>query len=157
MDLKADAVMMSVKMTAASALSVPVAGYVVPMWGTSLSSFGLAALGAIMSYAWDKPERDRRVLIFKTLSITLFSVALVVVLPGLAGWTLEPRAEPPLAFILALFGRHIIMGIRHAAPAIGRGIVGIFTKRDNYSGYDYGNDDARDNQPPRNDKNEGGY
>lgn len=147
--------MMATKVVA-TAVVVPAAGYVVPMWGTSVSSFGLAAIGAVMSYAWDKPEADRRVLLFKTLSVTLFSVAAVVALPDLAGWELMPRTEPPLAFIIALFGRHIIPAIRQAAPAIGRAIAGMFSKRDNYSNYsnygdhqDYGNDQPSNSDDPR--------
>lgn len=154
-----DAAIVSLKVVAAAA-TIPATGYMVPMWGVSASTFGLAAIGAAMAYAWDAPEADRRVVIFKTVSVTLFAVACVVVLPDLAGWDLVPRSEPPLAFIIATFGRHIIPALRKAAPAIGQGIAGMFTKRDNYGGFNDAPPPSRDyeDDPRRDDKNPpGGY
>lgn len=139
------------KAAVGSAVAVPVAEYVVPMWGTTPASFVLAAIGAVMSYAWDKREDTGFGLVFKTMSVTLFSVACVVVLPDLGGWDLMEKSEPPLAFILALFGRHIIPALRKAVPTIARGIAGMFGGRNN-SGGDYGGnyqDFPTDPGPPR--------
>lgn len=133
-----------------AAASVPVASYVVPMWGAPLSSFGLAALGSFMSYAWNKPEDSRKMLVFKSISVTLFSVSLVVVMPDILGWDLRPESQPPLAFIVATFGRQIIMGLRKAAPIASEAIAGIFGNRGNYrSSEDYGDrPDDRDEIKP---------
>ena len=133
---------------AAAPAAVAASNYIVPMWGTGPSSFVLAAIGAVMSYAWDKREDNGFGLIFKTMSVTCFSVACVVVLPDLAGWDLRPTSEPPLAFILALFGRHIIPALRRAAPSIAKGIAGMFSSRGG-GGYDDYQDFPKDPGPPR--------
>lgn len=136
----------AVKLVAIAA-ALPATAYIVPMWGTTPSSFVLAAIGSVMSYAWDKREDNGFGLVFKTMSVTLFSVACVVVLPDLAGWELRPASEPPLAFILALFGRHIIPALRNAAPSIARGIAGMFTRSG--GGFD-------DYEPPKDDPHKHG-
>lgn len=146
-----DVALVAAKAAVGSAVVVPVSTYVVPMWGTTPASFVLAGIGAVMSYAWDKREDSGLGLVFKTLSVTLFSVACVVVLPDLGGWNLMEKSEPPLAFILALFGRHIIPALRKAVPTIARGIAGMFGPR---NGGDYGaggdyQDFPTDPGPPR--------
>lgn len=133
--------------SALAAASVPVANYVVPMWGAPLSAFGLAALGAFMSYAWNKPEASRKMLVFKSLSVTLFAVSLVVVMPDVLGWDLRPESQPPLAFIFATFGRQIIIGLRKAAPIASEAIAGIFGHREFRSRSDYDLEDSSDKKP----------
>lgn len=121
-----------------AAASVPAAHYVVPMWGVPLSAFGLAALGSILSYTWTPPEKSKRVFFFKLVSVTLFSVALVVVMPDILGWSLRPESQPPMAFIVATFGRWIIPALKKAAPAAANAVAGMFGNRGGYSGSDYG-------------------
>jgi len=144
--------------------TLPAAAYMVPMWGTTPSTFVLSGIGAGMSYAWDKREDNGFGLLFKAVSVTLFSVACVVVLPDLFGWELQQRAEPPLGFILALFGRHIIPALRHAAPNFARGIVNALSSRANsFNESDYRDfpDDARpgdrERDIPRNPDDDRGY
>ncbi len=122
---------------AVAAASIPAASYVVPMWGgATLAAFGMAALGAFMSYAWTPPEKSRRMLIFKSMSVTLFSVALVVVMPDLMDIHIRPESQPPMAFIIATFGRSIMPALKKAAPAIASGIAAMFGR--GASGYDGG-------------------
>lgn len=152
-----------VSKSALATVSVPVASYVVPMWGAPLSSFGLAALGAFMSYAWNKPEASRKMLLFKSISVTLFSVSLVVVMPDILGWDLQPESQPPLAFIVATFGRQIIVGLRKAAPIASEAIAGIFGNRGRYQASDdYGDhledrDDINSDRPRKTNEPPEGY
>lgn len=106
----------------ASPIVVAASEYLVPMWGTGPYTFFLAALGSAMSYVWDAREDHGILLIIKTVCLTLFCVALVVVLPDVVGLNLQPKTEPPLAFILSLYGRHIYAAFRHAAPNLGKAI-----------------------------------
>lgn len=118
-----------VKLSAA-AVSVPASAYVVPAFGTSPYVFVLAGIGSVMSYGWD-PEREANgmALLMKSTIVMLFSVALVVVLPDLADWNMDPRSEPPLAFILALYGRRIMSALKDGIPAMGRGIANMLSSR----------------------------
>lgn len=136
-----------------AAASVPLTQYVVPMWGAPISAFGLAALGAFMAYGWEEPERSKRVLIFKSLSVTCFSVAIVMVMPDVFGVQLSPEAQPPMAFIIATFGKSIILALRRASPIAARAIAGMFGARasgyDRYDRYDENEDDVQDESPNR--------
>lgn len=148
--------------SALATASVPVANYVVPMWGAPLSAFGLAALGAFMSYAWNKPEASRKMLVFKSISVTLFAVSLVVVMPDVLGWDLRPESQPPMAFIFATFGRQIIIGLRKAAPIASEAIAGIFGNRgfkarDDYNEYEDYSDPKPKNRPSNDDQPPEGY
>lgn len=127
-----------------AAASVPAANYVVPMWGAPLSAFGLAALGSIFSYAWTPPEKSKRVFFFKLVSVTLFSVALVVVMPDILGWNLSPESQPPMAFIVATFGRWIIPALKKVAPTMANAVAGMFGNRGGYSGSDYDSSSGMD-------------
>lgn len=157
-----------------TAAALPASEYVVPMWGASISAFGLAAIGSVMSYAWGKPEGTRALLFFKSLSVTLFSVALVVVGPDLFGWELKPESQPPLAFIIATFGRWLIPAMKRAVPAMAQGLATMFSKSVNSwdepgqyredARYDaqnpYESSDPRrrkSNQPTNEDNPDGGY
>ena len=135
---KIDALSLTVIKLAAVAASVPTSAYIVPAFGVGPYTLALAGIGAAMSYAWDpKREENGMGLIAKWFVVSLFSVALVVVLPDLADWQLDPRSEPPLAFIFSLYGRRIMPALKSAIPAMGRGIAGMFSSRGGGStGYD---------------------
>lgn len=114
----------------AVAATVPVSTYVVPAWGTTPYVFVLAGIGSVMSYGWDpKREPNAMALVIRSTIVMLFSVALVVVLPDLAGWNLDPRSEPPLSFIIALYGRRIMAALKDGIPAMGRGIANMLSSR----------------------------
>lgn len=135
---KMDAALSIFKLSAATAAAtVPASVYMVPGWSTTPYTFVLAGIGAAMSYAWDpKREENGMGLVARLVVVTLFSVALVVVLPDLAKWDLAPTSGPPLAFILALYGRRIMPALKSAIPAMGRGIAGMFSSRSGGAGYD---------------------
>lgn len=143
---KVDAVSITMIKLAAVAATVPTSAYIVPAFGVGPYTLALAGIGAAMSYGWDpKREENGMGLIAKWLVVSLFSVALVVVLPDLADWGLDPRSEPPLAFIFALYGRRIMPALKSAIPAMGRGIASMFSSRGgSNAGYD-------DNFPPPSD------
>ena len=128
---KMDAALSLIKLSAATvAATVPATAYIVPGWSTTPYTFVLAGIGAAMSYAWDpKREENGMGLVAKWLVVTLFSVALVVVLPDIAKWDLAPTSAPPLAFILALYGRRIMPALKNAIPMLGRGIASMFSSR----------------------------
>lgn len=106
-----------------SIAALPISGYVISAWGTGPASFVLGAVGAAMSYGWEKHREDTGLsLIVKVALVTMFSVALVVVVPDLFDWNLLPKSEPPLAFLIALYGRHIYPALRSALPNIVRGL-----------------------------------
>lgn len=150
--MRLDAVVESVKLSAAAA-SVPVSTYMIPAWGTTPYTFVLAGIGSVMSYGWDpKREPNAMSLVIKSTIVMFFSVALVVVLPDVANWDIKSTTQPPLAFILALYGRRIMSALKDGIPAMGRGIAGMLSSR-NGGGYggDYGGDY---NQPPMADPRE---
>lgn len=144
---------------AIAAASIPTSAYVVPVWGATLGSFGLAALGSFMSYAWTPPEKSRGSLIFKSFSVTCFSVALVVVMPYFLDIHLPPEAQPAMAFIIATFGRSIMPALKKAAPTIAAGIAAAFGR--GASGYNSGSsyedqdDTLEDEDRPTRRKNPG--
>ena len=154
-----------------AAASFSAADYIVPMWGTGPYSFVLGAIGAAMSYGWElnqpskKPKDTGLVIVIKTAFVTLFAVSLVVVVPDLFNWNLMPKSEPPLTFIIALYGRHIYPALKEAIPNIVKGLGNALGNR---SGGNGGYDDYRNfpedpgppgrrerdqNEPP----SEGGY
>ena len=134
---KMEALLVAIKLTAATAVvTVPAPTYMVPGWGTTPYTFILAGIGAAMSYAWDPKREENGIgLVGKWVVVTLFSVALVVVLPDLADWDLEPKSEPALAFLLALYGRRIMPALKNAIPAMGRGIANMLSSRGGGGGY----------------------
>lgn len=145
-----DTALFAVKTGAVAAASIPAANYVVPMWGTGPASFVLGAIGAAMSYGWDKKREDTGLsLVVKSVLVTLFAVALVVVVPDLFNWNLMPRSEPPLTFIIALYGRHIYPALRSAIPNIVRGLGNALGTRSGGNGYDNYQDFPQDPGPPR--------
>lgn len=131
------------KTSAVIVASVPAANYIVPMWGIGPASFVLGGVGAVMSYVWEIGEKKGKVrdtalvLIVKSLLVTLFSVALVVVVPDLFDWDLLPRSEPPLTFIVALYGRHIYPALQNAIPNIVRGLGNALGSRSGGEGGSY--------------------
>lgn len=161
-----DAGIWMIKATAATAAVVPASTYIIPMWGTTPAAFILAGIGAAMSYGWERKLEDTGIhLLVKATIVTLFSVALVVVVPDLANITLSERSEPSLAFIFALYGRQIIPALRSAVPTIGRGLAAMLSgkgRQPDYNEYqdfptDPGPPRGRERDTPRDQSDDGGY
>lgn len=130
--------------------------------GIPITAVGMAAAGAVMSYAFGTSERSRKKLFFVAIASTIFGAAMVTLLPALFGWELKEEAQPPMAFVCALFSRWMVPAIKGALPAMANAAASIFNKGGGYGGYggpydmrppydDERDARPRDRRPPPND------
>lgn len=118
-----------VAIAATSSLNNATVAYI----GIPLTALAMAAFGAAMSYAFGEIERNRRRLFGITITSTMFGAALVTAVPAIFGWTLDPVAQGPFAFIFALFARWIIPALKSALPSMAKALVGLIGR--NNGGY----------------------
>lgn len=115
-------------------------------FGVPLTALTMAALGAAMSFAYDNTKRSRAKLFVLAAVYTILGASLVSIVPDLFGWQLKPAAQPPLAFIFALFAQKIVPAMRNLVPALATAAANILSR----SGYG-GQLPPPPSSPPRDD------
>ncbi|MBT9158799.1 MAG: hypothetical protein DDT26_00046 [Dehalococcoidia bacterium] len=93
-----------------------------PFLGVPLIAVGMAAAGALLSFAHGSAVESRKQLFHMALANTIVGSTATGLLPAVFGWTWVNEAlQPPLAFFLALSCRWAIPLLVEVAPAAVRG------------------------------------
>lgn len=110
----------------------------IPLLGVPLTVIGMAAAGAYLSFAYGKPERNRKKLYGLAVANTFLACVCVAVLPQAFGWEWTvPRLEAPLAGLFAFGARWFIPAFVESIPAWIQRILklGEYNDRNNDSGF----------------------
>lgn len=90
-----------------------------PLFGVPLTVIGMAAAGAWLSYAYGKPEPNRKKLYTMAVANTFVATVCVAVLPVWLGWEwTNSRIEAPLAGLFAFSARFAIQPAIDLIPAL---------------------------------------
>ena len=110
----------------------------VPLLGVPLTVIGMAAAGAYLSFAYGKPEKNRKKLYGLAVANTFLACVAVAVLPKALGWEWTvPKIEAPLAGLFAFGARWFIPAFVESIPEWIHRILklGEYNDRDRTSGY----------------------
>lgn len=93
----------------------------IPLVGVSLTSIGLAGLGAYLSFGYGTPEKNRRKLYTMAFTNAFLAVIGVAILPKWLGWEwASQRLEGPLCAAFAFGARFIVQHVIDLVPEITR-------------------------------------
>ena len=99
----------------------------VPLLGVPLVTIGMAAAGALLSFAYGAAVESRTQLFRMALANTVIGAAATALLPAIFGWAwVTEQLQPPLAFVLALSCRWLVPLLIDVAPAAVRGALSKF-------------------------------
>lgn len=88
-----------------------------PFLGVPLTVIGMAAAGAYLSFAYGKPEPNRKKLYGLAIANTFLACVSVAVLPRMLGWDWAvPKIEAPLAGFFAFGSRWFIPAFIESVP-----------------------------------------
>jgi hypothetical protein len=89
----------------------------IPLFGVPLTVIGMAAAGAYLSFAYGKPEKDRKKLYLLALANTFLACVCVAVLPSALGWECaNHRIEAPLSGLFAFGARWWVPAFIESIP-----------------------------------------
>lgn len=112
-------------MSLAISVTAPFLEVRLPFFNAPITVVGMAAAGAVMSFAFGPPEASRKKLFFVALAATFIGTCAVTVLPAAFGlaWV-TPIVVPPLAFFLAFLTRYVVPLVLKLLPALGARYAG---------------------------------
>lgn len=118
--MKTDALTAACGTSAASITAMCMDHWVMPLFGTGMTTLGMAAAGAMLSLAWaDRTKRSTQVL--QTIAATFIGAAAVTAIPAIFHVVdVAPAAQPVVGFFYALFGRWAMPVLKDLVPALFR-------------------------------------
>ena len=113
-----------------SALTVSAVNNIsVPFVGVPLNVVGVAAFGAIISFAWGEPVKERKKLYMFAVASTFVAATFVAVVPTMMGWDwVTPKLQAPFAGLMAAVMRFAVPPFLEAIPEVIRKVFRLEKK-----------------------------
>lgn len=101
----------------------------VPFVGVPLNVVGVAAFGAIISFAWGEPVKERKKLYMFAVASTFVAATFVAVVPTMMGWGwVTPKLQAPFAGLMAAVMRFAVPPFLEAIPEVIRKVFRLEKK-----------------------------